>query len=393
MTTHDRPLRVAYLLLRPPSYSETFINSEIRTVHAAGVDVMVFPTRPDHSSRIADAARALWAGLRHPLRLAAHVNRLGTGYGPRALLAAACAVDLAGAVRRFAPDIVHAHFVNLPTAIAVLLAAELGVPATAMAHAADVTLDANRVALRRRLSQLDHLFVISAATAGQLAAAGVDLAATPNSVVRAAFDGEYREGPPPRPAASDDPVRLITIARLVEKKGVATAVEAVARLVGEGRPVRYDVYGDGPLRDELRCRIDALQLSAVVTLHGAVAHDVAMRALAAAHVAVLPCRRAENGDVDGIPIFLMEAAARGVPVVTTGVSGIPELVEPDTGWLVPPEDCEALTDAIRCVVEAPEESIRRSAALRDRLRGEYAPHLQARRLVARWRQLVSPGGR
>jgi glycosyltransferase involved in cell wall biosynthesis len=113
-----------------------------------------------------------------------------------------------------------------------------------------------------------------------------------------------------------------------------------------------------------------------------------MRALAAADLAVLACQPASNGDVDGIPVFLMEAAGRGVPVVTTAVSGIPELVDADSGWLAPPADPAALAAAIAAAAAAPQEARRRSSALRERIRSEFAPGLQAERLMSVWRSLV-----
>src|SRR6185437_11545111 len=108
---------------------------------------------------------------------------------------------------------------------------------TAMAHAADFLLDRNGRALDRRLRLLSHLFVISEAAAGQLTDRGVSLSSIPHGVVRAAFDGEVVE-PLPRPPSGV--TRLVTVARLVEKKGVDTALEAVGRLIRTGVSVRYD---------------------------------------------------------------------------------------------------------------------------------------------------------
>jgi glycosyltransferase involved in cell wall biosynthesis len=125
----------------------------------------------------------------------------------------------------------------------------------------------------------------------------------------------------------------------------------------------------------------------VVTFHGAVPHATATRAVAAADVAVLACRRAADGDLDGIPVFLMEAAACGTPVVTTAVSGIPELVGPAGGWLVPPADPAALAGALREVLADAEGARGRAAILRQRLRTEFDPGVQAERLLAVWRDL------
>ncbi|WP_433083515.1 glycosyltransferase [Dactylosporangium sp. CA-052675] len=395
MTERGLPLRVAYVLLREPGYSETFIRSEIAAVRAAGAEVAVFHARGPQRSPRAEAADVLRTLARHPVRLSRQVGLLGASYGARALLAGAYANTLTGPVRAFAPDVVHTHFVNLPTAVAVLVADRLGVPATAFAHAADFLLDDAPAALDRRVSALAHLFVVSAAAQRQLRAKGVGLSRVPHSIVRAAFDGTIGDGATgtdevPRPQTGA--LRVITIARLIEKKGIDTALAAVERLAAAGHPVRYDLYGDGPQAEGLRRTVAASPaLSAAVTLHGATPHAGAMRALAAADLAVLPCRPAANGDVDGIPVFLMEAARCGVPVVTTSVSGIPELVDAGSGWLVPPGDAVALAAAIAGAAAEPAEARRRAAALRERIRAEFAPGLQAARLLGVWRALGAHG--
>ncbi len=379
-----RPLRVAYVLVRPPGYSETFIGSEIRAVRAAGVTVRTFVASAGGGRR-GDAGRLARGLARRPARLARHVRTLGPAHLPRALLAGAYAEALGAEVARFAPDVVHAHFVNLPTAVAVLVARDLGTPVTATAHAADFLLERHPGPLDRRLRLLSHLFVVSDSTARQLAGRGVTMSRIPHGVVRAAFDGDLRE-----PAVRrGDVTRLVTVARLVEKKGVDTALDAVARLVAAGHPARYDIYGDGPLRGSLTRRAEANGISDAVTFHGAVPHETATAALAEADIAVLPCRRTAGGDLDGIPVFLMEAASRGVPVVTTDVSGIPELTGDDGGWLVPPDDADELAKAVIQVVREPEQARRRCAALRHRVRTEFSPALQAERLLAVWGRLAT----
>lgn len=386
MTDQNRRLRVAYVLLTGPAYSQTFIESEIHAVRSAGATVEVFVARKG-GGRVREVGLIIRSLIRHPLRLLADVRTLGASDVPRALLAGSYAIALSKDVAKFAPDIVHAHFVNLPAAIAVLVAKELGKPATAIAHAADFLLDRNPAALDRRLGLLRHLFVISTAAARQLEDKGVAMVKIPHGVVRAAFDGQMPDHLPRRPGTT---TKLVTIARLVEKKGVDTSIDAVARLVAAGLDVRYDVYGDGPLSERLGRQVEMRGISEVVTFHGAVSHRVATEALAAADVAVLACKRGADGDLDGIPVFLMEAASRRLPVVTTAVSGIPELVGETGGWLVPPDDPGALADAIEHVVDDPEETCRRSQALRSRIQAEFSPALQAERLLATWSRLADP---
>ncbi|MEU4476209.1 glycosyltransferase family 4 protein [Micromonospora sp. NPDC023888] len=390
-----KALRIGYVQVRPPGLTETFIPAEIEAVRAAGATVEVFVANPDGNRR-AEPRRAAVQLLRRPgglpadLRLLGLPSRAAGGRGlARGLLANAAATALADEIGRFDPDVLHAHFVNLPTMVALLVGRRLDRPVTATAHAADFLLDPDRAALRRRLTRLRHLFVVSAATAGQLADRGVPIATIPHRVVRAGVDARLLAAPPTAPAPTPGtPTRIVTVARLIPKKGIDTTIDAVARLVQAGHPIRYDIYGDGPLRDHLRRRADSAGLADAVVLHGAVPHPVATAALAGAQVAALPCRPAPDGDLDGIPVFLMEAASQGVPVVTTAVSGIPELVGPDSGWLVPPDDPVALATAIRTVVAEPATAERRAQVLLLRLRSEFAPAVQADRLLSVWRDLT-----
>lgn len=377
-------LRVAYVLARPPGYSETFIGAEVEAVKAQGAQVEVFTALPPGDGRRGQLLRVLGVLAAHPVKVLRHLRLLGFSYGMRGLLASACALRLVAAVKDFRPHVVHTHFVNLPTAIALLVAHELKVPSTALAHAADFLLESQAGALSRRLARLSHLFVISAAAAQQLRDLGVDLNAVPHSVARAAYDGRTAE----RAARQPGRPRLVTIARLIDKKGVDTTITAVAILARAGVEVRYDVFGDGPQREALLGQIAREGVAGRVTLHGAVGHQEAMAALGAAEVAVLACRRAADGDIDGIPVFLMEAASRGVPVVTTAVSGIPELVGEDCGWLARPQDPMGLAVMIRSVLEQPEQAELRVKALRERIATEFSPQLQAQRLLATWQALV-----
>ena len=146
--------------------------------------------------------------------------------------------------------------------------------------------------------------------------------------------------------------------RLVEKKGFADAIDAVARLRGEGRDVRLDILGDGPLRADLERRAGE-----GVRLLGAASSDAVLAALHAADIALAPSVTAADGDQDGPVNTLKEAMATGLPVVATRHGGIPELVEDGvSGLLVPERDPEALARAIARLMDAPGDWPRLGAA-------------------------------
>jgi colanic acid/amylovoran biosynthesis glycosyltransferase len=145
-------------------------------------------------------------------------------------------------------------------------------------------------------------------------------------------------------------VRIVTVGRLVEKKGHAVALRAIADVARE-IPVRYDIVGAGPLADALEALVRTLGLEGVVTLHGGKDSAFVRRLLDRAHLFVLASMEAPDGDQEGAPVALMEAHASGLPVVSTWHAGAPEVVlDGQSGLLVPENDAHALAEAVRRLV-------------------------------------------
>ncbi len=150
-----------------------------------------------------------------------------------------------------------------------------------------------------------------------------------------------------------------------------------------GRVFQVEIIGSGPERETLQAQAKRLGLADRVRLAGAQAHDVVCLAYQRASVFALPCVIASNGDRDGIPNVLLEAMASGVPVVSTPISGIPELVESGVdGLLVPPNDPAALAEAIDKLLASQElrESLARAA--RAKIESSCSLDASAERLLA-----------
>jgi colanic acid/amylovoran biosynthesis glycosyltransferase len=151
-----------------------------------------------------------------------------------------------------------------------------------------------------------------------------------------------------------EPVRILTVGRLVEKKGLEYALRAVAEVRRSHSNLRYEIIGEGPLRSELEGLIRQLDLGPIVTLRGAAGADAVRRSFAASHLYLLPSVTAADGDQEGIPVSLMEAQSCGVPVVSTFHSGIPELVaDGRSGLLVEERNEEQLARALLQLVQSP----------------------------------------
>jgi len=152
----------------------------------------------------------------------------------------------------------------------------------------------------------------------------------------------------------DGPVRLLTIGRLVEKKGLQYSIEAVRRLVSEGVNVKYWIAGEGPLRSKLRDTIAASRLEGHVKLLGQVTRPEVLRLLERSHIFILSSVTAGNGDTEGMPVVLREAQAAGLPVITTDHAGNPEAIQNGvTGFVVPERDVDALHERLRYLIDNP----------------------------------------
>ena len=150
---------------------------------------------------------------------------------------------------------------------------------------------------------------------------------------------------------SSTPALIMAVGRLISKKGFADLIRACALLEKRGKSFRCEIIGEGSLENELRRQIDELFLQNTVVLVGAKPQSELRRRLAAANVFVLPSVIDPDGGMDNLPTVIMEAMAAGLPVVSTNIGGIPEMViENETGFLVQSGGAEAMAAAIEKVI-------------------------------------------
>lgn len=151
-----------------------------------------------------------------------------------------------------------------------------------------------------------------------------------------------------------DPVRILTVGRFVEKKGIEYGIRAVAEVVKRHPNLEYRIVGDGPLRPELETLITELELETKVKLLGWQTEDGVRAQYAAASIFVLPSVTASNGDQEGLGLVLLEAQAMGLPVVASHHNGFPEaIIDGETGFLVPERDVTALAEKLLYLAEHP----------------------------------------
>jgi colanic acid/amylovoran biosynthesis glycosyltransferase len=175
-----------------------------------------------------------------------------------------------------------------------------------------------------------------------------------------------------RTLEADEPTVLISVARLVEKKGIEYAIRSMARLVASGVNVQYRIIGNGPLLAPLKQLVSEMHLHEHISFLGAKTSDEVCHELSNAHLFLAPSVTGSSGDMEGIPTVLMEAMAAGLPVISTLHSGIPELVEDGvSGRLVGERDEQALAQAIQELVDDVEQWPAMGSAGREKVLREF----------------------
>jgi colanic acid/amylovoran biosynthesis glycosyltransferase len=352
-------VRITVVVDHFPELSETFITNEVQQLrkqgHAVRVEAGRHAGRPNHAAAAGvDAAytsddsratrvRALaWLVARHPLGCARDLaarRRWRREEGVRRLRTLAPAVRRAHDART---QHLHAHFAAAAALDAMRIGALLRIPYSVMTHGYDVfQMPAN---LREK-----HERAAFAATSCDYSARHLNehFGVTAQTlVVGVDPDAFRRRGPYPGGRT------VVAVARLVEKKGLRHLIDAAARV----RLDRLVIVGDGPLRGELETRAAQAGVSDILEFTGERTPEQVRELLEGADVLAAPCVVAADGDRDTMPVVVKEALAMEIPVVASDEVGLPEVVRPEWGRLVPPGDSGALAAALDEVVSmAPEE--------------------------------------
>lgn len=362
--------KVAYILKMYPRFSETFILSEILELERQGMDIRIFSLKLPNDGRFhADVARVKAPVTYVPPVVAAHARdylgphwRVFTWNRRRYLKTLWRTIRRRrwGAVKRFmqaahiAPRLrdagithVHAHFASSATSVAHHLHALTGLGYSFTAHAKDIYIDGvARDVLQRKMDAARFIVTVSDFNLAHLTRIAPDA-----DIVRIYNGLDLHQFSPN--GLHPEPLPLIlAVGRLVEKKGFDVLVRACAILKDEGVRFQCRIVGTGALERPLRALIAELGLEDQVTLAGPMPRETLITEYPRASVVVAPCVIGTDGNRDGLPTVLIEAMALGVPVISTDVTGIPELVRHDrTGQIVPQNDPAALAVAIRATLD------------------------------------------
>lgn len=407
-----QPCKVAYVLFKFPHLTETFVAQEIDAVRRSGTPVKIFSLLPPDPGPVHALSKELarrveyapgllswrlwWANLYFLLRSPRRFSSLFVE-----LLREPCpvpdfrlkriavffkAVALARRMQGTSVRLVHTHFAWLPGAAARVIAELLNLAYTVTTHAYDIYSIENDL-LCFTIRSATHIVTISDYNKGEMLERCPGLDADRISVIRCGVDIDTFK---PAPKEADERLVIVSVGSLIEKKGHAYLIRACRQLVDRDVDFECTIIGRGRDEPQLRQLIAENGLGDRVTLAGAKEQSAVLETYRNSDVFVLACVVEKSGrGRDGIPVALMEAMAMQLPVVSTRVSGIPELVRhEETGLLVPPRDEAALADAIERLSRDPELRRRLAERGRERVIEEFEIQKNAGRLVDLFEALI-----
>lgn len=397
-------LRIGYVLSEYPKVSHTFIRREINALEGAGIPVERFAIRganedlPDPADQ-AEASRtrqvlasglpamltAMLSVLARAPRRAWRAFALATRMGWRGdrpipvhwiyLLEAAL---VAKWVRESSITHLHAHFGSNPAEVAMLAAKLSGIGFSFTAHGTVETDNALAIKLPEKVRRAAFVVAVSEYGRAQM------MRWTPLEhwhkihVVHCGIGADFLDHPQTDVPEVD---QLVSVGRLSAEKGHLILIDALARLIADGRICRLVLVGDGPLRPAIEQRCRELGVERFVTITGWQSGEAIREWLIDSRALVLP------SFAEGLPVVIMEALALGRPVIATWVAGVPELVRDGrTGWLVPAGDAVSLAQAMDACLEArPAQLAAMAGAGRIAVREAHDDRIEAHKLAALFR--------
>ena len=407
-------MKVAYLLKTFPKLSETFILNEVLELERQGLPLHIFSLREPSETKVHPGVEEVRAGVTHlrytspyrrvPFERMAHkiqfledrrylflrrpirylrTLRFHAKHGGRKRHFDQ-ALALARELLRGAFTHLHSHFANEPTSVAELAHRLTGCPFSFTAHAKDIYLtDAGE--LSRKIAAAEFVITCTGynrSHLARLAAGQAPIHLCYHGVDLSRFSGE------PQVPSNDAPL-ILSVGRFCEKKGFPYLMQACHRLKQKGHRFVCRIVGFGSLQHELEELIRTLELQDCVFLAGKMTQDKLIHEYRRADLFALPCLVTDDGDRDGIPNVLVEAMAMGVPVVSTPVSGIGELVEHmQNGLLAAERDSESLAAALEMLLDDPRLRARLGANGRQKVMEGFSLD----RSTAKVRDLLMQGG-
>lgn len=358
----------AYLFERFPSFGQTFCYREVAQMYRQGAEPPIFAIRlpkdeppqnwdpqitervqyvPEEAQLVPEVDRVLKRG-----KLDKQIVDLVAEWGRRTdFLRLYQAIYVGLRLQEIGIRHVHAHFAAMASRTAFWINKFFGITFSFTGHANDIFAPGNfEIGLGKLTESAKAIITVSDYAADFLKEQFPNSADKIHRVYNGLDLAQFK-----RADFSNAIPSIVAVGRLIEKKGFADLIRACELLRNRGSNFRCRIIGEGPLENELRAQSKQLGLDEHVTLAGPQPQAEIISRLAAARVLVLPCIAEKSGAKDNLPTVIMEAMAAGLPVISTPIGGVPEMVrENETGFLIQSGDFVALAEAIEKIIVDPE---------------------------------------
>lgn len=368
-------VHVAYVLLHFPCLTETFVSEEIRSVQRAGVNIHLYSLLPAKDKIIHPVSQQLLSltryvpNLYHPSLIFAQAYYLfkapakylgllktilawpspRTSFLLKRLVIFFKGVWLAKQLEHTPVQLVHTHFAWLSTVAGIVISQLLDIPFTVTAHAYDIYSEENDL-LTLACHFAERIVTISEINRATILKMNPDLSPVKVEVLRCGIDLDFFH--PLSERSDNKTIQITSVGSLLGKKGHEYLIRACSLLQSQKVDFQCVIVGRGGLEQSLKNLIHEMGLGNKVILAGAHTQEWIRDRLSNSDLFVLACVTDGTGDQDGIPVSMMEAMAMAVPVISTPVSGVPELVHNlETGLLVPERNVDGIAEAIRHLAE------------------------------------------
>ncbi|MCP4673741.1 MAG: glycosyltransferase family 4 protein, partial [Desulfobacula sp.] len=360
-----------------PRISETFISNEILLLESLGFNIHIISMRHPRESFSHASIKQIKAqvdylpssimeniwplgfhnlmlALKKPMAYFKALKKAGTRWARTRKSATIKHLLQAGyLVHKFLPgrNIVHfqAHFAHSPTSVALFSSMLSGVPFSFFAHAKDIY-TSHPAQLKEKIDMAKFVVTCTKYNKKYLS----DLARNTMTPLFCVYHGINLDyfSPKLNNISYTTPYKLLTVARMTQKKGLATIYQALAVLKARGLEFKHTLIGQGDDKERVIELIEKLGLKNETKLCGTLTHEDVIGYYAGSDLFVLGCQIADNGDRDGIPNVMAESMAMNLPVVATNVSGLPEFLEDRvSGMMVPQKDSMALANAMETILK------------------------------------------
>ena len=365
-------MKIAYIVTLFPCWSETFILREIQELAILGKEVLIFSLKPASEKLVHENAKqfipftfypkpvkaifsTFYAALHHPNKFVKLILKLLIG-GIKHPVMLTKTLLMLPIVFRFAEimktqDVshIHAHWATYPSTAAWIIHEFTGIQFSFTAHAHDIWLE--KPYLEEKIEDSKFVATISRYNKNYLTRLYGENTRKKLKIVHCGINPESFESKEKCPNGT---IELITVGRFDRIKGFEYLIDACEILKNDNITFHLSMIGEGELKPKLVKKAKELGLDSLISFIGAMSQDALKKRMAQSDIFVLPSVQAEDGDQDGIPVVLMEAMAMNIPVISTMVSGIPELViDKQTGLLIDSRNSKKISEAIIAYVKDP----------------------------------------